>query len=76
MTKYTGLEHFEKVQDLNSKVQDVHYAFTKKISDVVIQQGESIVKLENAILQLQERLSKVEFEDEHERKSIGGTTEE
>jgi|TARA_R110002020_G_scaffold427389_1_gene636743 hypothetical protein len=73
---YTGLEHFDKVQELNEKVQDIHYSFTKKIADVVIEVQTRLVSCENAILKLEERLKKVEFEDEHEMKSIGGTTDD
>jgi hypothetical protein len=73
---YTGLEHFDKVQELNEKVQDIHYSFTKKIADVVIEVQTRLVSCENAILKLEKRLKKVEFEDEHEMKSIGGTTDE
>jgi len=73
---YTGLEHFDKVQELNEKVQDIHYSFTKKIADVVIEIQTRLVSCENAILKLEERLKKVEFEDEHDMKSIGGTTDD
>ena len=73
---YTGLEHFDKVQELNEKVQDIHYSFTKKIADVVIEIQTRLTSCENAILKLEERLKKVEFEDEHEMKSIGGTTDD
>tara|TARA_R100000995_G_scaffold11851_1_gene4829 strand:- start:890 stop:1129 length:240 start_codon:yes stop_codon:yes gene_type:complete len=73
---YTGLEHFDKVQELNEKVQDIHYSFTKKIADVVIEIQTRLTSCENAILKLEERLKKVEFEDEHDMKSIGGTTDD
>ena len=46
---YTGLEHFDKVQELNEKVQDIHYSFTKKIADVVIEVQTRLVSCENAI---------------------------
>ena len=72
-----------KSNELQDKSNDVHYAFTKKIADTVIEHGKTNVELNEKInilikeiQKLSSRVIKLEFEDDHEKKSIGGTTDE
>tara|TARA_R110000782_G_scaffold100281_1_gene186401 strand:- start:317 stop:589 length:273 start_codon:yes stop_codon:yes gene_type:complete len=72
-----------KSNELQNGINDVHYAFTKKIADTVIEHGKTNVELNEKInilikeiQKLSSRIIKLEFEDDHEKKSIGGTTDE
>jgi len=73
----------DKSNELQNGINDVHYAFTKKIADTVIEHGKTNVELNEKInillkeiQKLSSRVIKLEFEDDHEKKSIGGTTDE
>ena len=73
----------DKSNELQNGINDVHYAFTKKIADTVIEHGKTNVELNEKInilikeiQKLSSRIIKLEFEDDHEKKSIGGTTDE
>ena len=80
----------DKSNELQNGINDVHYAFTKKIADTVIEHGKTNVELSDKlkfqhekidiiikeIQKLSSRVIKLEFEDDDERKSIGGTTDE
>ena len=73
----------DKSNELQNNINDVHYAFTKKIADTVIEHGKTDVLLNEKInilikeiQKLSSRVIKLEFEDDHEKKSIGGTTDE
>lgn len=73
----------DKSNELQNSINDVHYAFTKKIADTVIEHGKTNVELNEKInilikeiQKLSSRVIKLEFEDDHEKKSIGGTTDE
>ena len=88
LLKMTKLQNeSNKLQDksnaLQNTINDVHYAFTKKIADTVIEHGKTNVELNEKInilikeiQKLSSRVIKLEFEDDHEKKSIGGTTDE
>ncbi len=88
LLKMTKLQNkSNKLQDrsneLQNNINDVHYAFTKKIADTVIEHGKTNVELNEKInilikeiQKLSSRVIKLEFEDDHEKKSIGGTTDE
>ena len=74
---------YNKVIKLQNGINDTHYAFTKKIADTVIEHGKTNVELNEKInilikeiQKLSSRVIKLEFEDDHEKKSIGGTTDE
>jgi len=73
----------DKSNELQNGINDVHYAFTKKIADTVIEHGKTNVELNEKInilikeiQKLSSRVIKLEFEDDHEKKSIGGTTDD
>ena len=73
----------DKSNELQNGINGVHYAFTKKIADTVIEHGKTNVELHEKInilikeiQKLSSRVIKLEFEDDHEKKSIGGTTDE
>tara|TARA_R110002050_G_scaffold287382_1_gene438559 strand:- start:429 stop:701 length:273 start_codon:yes stop_codon:yes gene_type:complete len=73
----------DKSNDLQNSINDVHYAFTKQIADTVVAQGKNNIELHEKVnilieelQKLSSRVIKLEFEDEHEKKSIGGTTNE
>tara|TARA_R100000544_G_C2184493_1_gene38521 strand:- start:191 stop:463 length:273 start_codon:yes stop_codon:yes gene_type:complete len=73
----------DKSNELQNGINDVHYAFTKKIADTVIEHGKTNVELNEKInillkeiQKLSSRIIKLEYEDDHEKKSIGGTTDE
>ncbi len=73
----------DKSNKLQNGINDVHYAFTKKIADTVIEHGKTNVELNEKInilikeiQKLSSRVIKLEHEDDHEKKSIGGTTDE